>query len=616
MKFAATMASFLREMQTSFRFPNTLSSLLDLHPFHIGMDDIPNPPLCRTLQRDKRLAENSTFIFEGVFFMVHNLQLILLRKEKIKRLTLMALILPFSVPASASPTPEVPVRPPQYVAISFDGSLNLGMWEETRAKARELQSRFTYFISGVYFISQDERRELYYPPGPPRLARGASAITYSKTGEDARVDIAHRLDQVRMAMNEGAEIGSHDNGHWDGSKWSFEGWQSEIRQFHHFIEDNFQIHPSVSKYTSPALLKSQPQWQQDWKQDLHKMIRGHRAPLLAYNKGMFEALKEKGYTFDASTTGDQSEWPHLIDGLWRFHLSSIPVDGTARKTLSMDYNFYYFDSKGQPDPGRSSFYAERYYRSLMKFFLNNYYGSRAPMDIGNHFTPWNNGAYFDGLMKFISKVCHNNLYPETQCLNYSSLIEKLNQAAEAGRLASWKAQKFPRAPRPDNILMAKWSSPDLELSLDTHRNSRGELLAKIGGRDALQFLQKGIWTVNLFRAVPKANPHHDSPSSRVLGEELKSTEILFQNLQKGIDLGSTFGENLTGRYFLQVALHDSQKLFGKNANLGPESEVLTSTHEVYLNHGRILGMAPTEWEERALKGGDLPEAHDEEIHEQ
>ena len=43
-------------------------------------------------------------------------------------------------------------RPPQYVLLAFDGSKSLPFWEESRDFARENDIKFTYFISGVYFL--------------------------------------------------------------------------------------------------------------------------------------------------------------------------------------------------------------------------------------------------------------------------------------------------------------------------------------------------------------------------------------------------------------------------------------------------------------------------------
>jgi len=65
-------------------------------------------------------------------------------------------------------------RPPQYVMLAFDGSKSLSFWESSRAFARDSNVRFTYFISGVYFVD-DAHKSVYQGPrrsaGPARSQR-------------------------------------------------------------------------------------------------------------------------------------------------------------------------------------------------------------------------------------------------------------------------------------------------------------------------------------------------------------------------------------------------------------------------------------------------------------
>src|SRR5438128_5751401 len=65
------------------------------------------------------------------------------------------------VPPPASPRPAaahqvvrkpVPLRPLQFVVVSFDGSGGARMWGYWRAVARRAHAHFTFFVSGVYLL--------------------------------------------------------------------------------------------------------------------------------------------------------------------------------------------------------------------------------------------------------------------------------------------------------------------------------------------------------------------------------------------------------------------------------------------------------------------------------
>ena len=73
-----------------------------------------------------------------------------------------------------------PLRPPQFVVVSFDGAGGESMWTYWRAVARRAQAHFTFFVSGAYLVDW-AHRDRYRPP---RHARGSSAIGFAlPTGE-------------------------------------------------------------------------------------------------------------------------------------------------------------------------------------------------------------------------------------------------------------------------------------------------------------------------------------------------------------------------------------------------------------------------------------------------
>ena len=65
-------------------------------------------------------------------------------------------------------------RPPQFVNLAFDGSKSLKMWQRTLEFAEQENIKFTYFISGVYFLSNGDAS---FYSGPRRRA-GRSDIPW------------------------------------------------------------------------------------------------------------------------------------------------------------------------------------------------------------------------------------------------------------------------------------------------------------------------------------------------------------------------------------------------------------------------------------------------------
>lgn len=281
-------------------------------------------------------------------------------------------------------------RAPQYIAISFDGSKSLRVWQETLDFAQEHHIYFTFFVSGVYFLT-DENRGYY---NPPRRAVGRSDIGFGGTIEE----IAARIAFVRRAFREGHEIASHANGHWNGTNWSYDEWLSEMQQFNDILVNTHEINGIEN--TNPR------EWQR-----IVASINGFRAPLLAVNSNMYQALADLGYQYDASRVDVRNYWPQRLEpGLWNFPLISLPIGHGS--VLSMDYNFYDLHNKYGGNPRGSM------ERAYFNYFAHNYEGNRAPMSIGHHFSRWKRGAYWVALTNFIAERCHQ---PEVICGTYYGL---------------------------------------------------------------------------------------------------------------------------------------------------------------------------------------------------
>lgn len=305
-------------------------------------------------------------------------------------------------------------RPPQFVILAFDGSLNNAFWEESRAFAQDAGVKFTYFISGVYFIP-DAKKSLY---NAPRQGPGKSAIGFG--GNTASVAI--RYGHLQKAHDEGHEIASHANGHFDGSNWSEQDWKSEFDQFDKIVFEGAGV-PSLSFGARDSV--------------------GFRAPQLGHSQGLWPVLRAKSYAYDTSKSGPSNYWPEENNGLWNFPLAELRIVGSNKKTLSMDYNFYVADSQGNPDPANKAVYKKQMVDTYVKYFESNYFGNRGPVHIGHHFSKWNGGAYWEAMQAFARRVCG---LPEVKCGTYKELLAFVQE--NKAKLPAYHAGNFTPMARP------------------------------------------------------------------------------------------------------------------------------------------------------------------------
>ena len=310
-------------------------------------------------------------------------------------------------------------RPPQYVNLAFDGSKSTRMWKNTTDFANAENIKFTYFISGVYFISDANKR---FYKGPRRNA-GSSDIGFG--GSPAHVKA--RANWVNFAYSKGHEIAAHANGHFDGSRWSINEWASELQQFMNVLS----IAPQ--NYGGPRL--------NAWNRILNNII-GFRAPLLGKNQSMYSALAQSDYAYDTSRVRPANHWPQVVSGVWNFPLASLRMAYSGKRTLSMDYNMYVAHSDGKKGSAANyDRWENEVYLTYLKYFKANYIGNRAPLDIGHHFSQWNGGIYWRAMQRFARTVCG---IPEVICGTYTDLLDFLNKKG-AGTIQQYQAGKFPRA---------------------------------------------------------------------------------------------------------------------------------------------------------------------------
>lgn len=418
-------------------------------------------------------------------------------------------VMPVMVGASSIAMPlqskaQSVARPPQYVLLAFDGSYRNSTWQYLRnftkdKKAQGIDTRFTFFINPVYLLDRETGMRVYQPPGGHR----GSAIGWG----DNAPDISARIDQMNAAHAEGHEIGSHAVGHWDGSRWSLADWISEFKQFDWILDNVFSLNKIQQK--SPEGLK------------FRKSIVGFRAPLLGYGLPLYQALPKFGIQYDTSQQDPgMTYWPQVRrdSGTWNFPLARVAIPGTAKKYPTMDYNFCANDSlellRANPDlinytaldpvsgkvlsnrgkadclsvvPNQTKqMIKQRTVGAYMNYFNNNYYGDRAPVSIGHHFSPWMSGAYMEAIMQIAENVCNK---PEVKCVTYRELMGFMEKKTESGDMDYYRAGNFAKLARP--------KAARAEVALDINAQlvqDNGQLVVSLSGRDA----QKKGFTTSMF----------------------------------------------------------------------------------------------------------------------
>ncbi|MGV9563052.1 hypothetical protein [Streptomyces sp. NPDC003480] len=298
-------------------------------------------------------------------------------------------------------------KPPQFVVFSWDGALEGDdhLFSHYREMAKQYNAHMTFFLTGIYLLPKD-KKHLYHPPQHPV---GAAAIDYA-TNEHIRTTLA----QLREAYDEGNEIGTHFNGHFCGAKgggdWSVEEWKSEIDQFYSFVE-NWKTNTGYKDI--PALPF-----------DFKKEVTGGRAPCLEGQPNLLKAIRSYGWRYDASSPGDFQIWPAKKNGIWDFPLQLLPYTDKVQ-ALSMDFNFLYNQSNGEVhgDPTKYAQWEQMAVNSYMNGFNRVYYGSRAPLFIGNHFEDWNGGIYMKAVDQVVKNVCTKK---GVKCVSFKELADWLD----------------------------------------------------------------------------------------------------------------------------------------------------------------------------------------------
>lgn len=296
--------------------------------------------------------------------------------------------------------------------VSFDGCVELESWRAWLAFAERLPDiRLTFFVSGTCFLSS-ERRDIYQGPG---AERGKARIRFG--GSVSELEERTRIQNAFFQA--GHEIASHAVGHFDGAGWTAEQWATEFAQYDRLIDD-FTLNNGLGSSEGLAFGS--------------RDIRGFRAPFLSTGPALNPAVAAHGYAYDASSAGRAGAWPaRNKDGIWKFRLASIPLNGCRRTPLSMDYNLFVAQTLETPDifsdPQRLE---DTVVEAYLSYFKKNYIGNRAPIHIGHHFTDYAGKSYERALMRFIEVIAGR---PDVALCTHAQLVDILERSPPATETA-------------------------------------------------------------------------------------------------------------------------------------------------------------------------------------
>lgn len=313
------------------------------------------------------------------------------------RITSLAAAFLALAPLPALADPPAPPRI-QYVLISFDGAHELPQWKRSRALAKATGARFTYFLSCVFLLTK-ENRALYQPPG---LAAGRSNVGFAQT----RSEVEQRLYQIRLALNEGNELGSHGCGHFDGGKWTEAQWTQEFGQFETILRGAYK-------------LNGLPHEPDNW-QKIVDGVRGFRAPYLETGLGLYAALAAKGFDYDASGVSGGPVMPE-VGAVTRFALPRIPEGPQQKSVIAMDYNLFARHTRAVETADNGGAFERRTLDAFRQAFAREYAGPRRPLELGFHFTLMNGGAYWRALETFATETCGK---PQVACVTYGEYLKR------------------------------------------------------------------------------------------------------------------------------------------------------------------------------------------------
>src|SRR5690606_3649026 len=118
-------------------------------------------------------------------------------------------------------------------------------------------------------------------------------------------------------------------------------------------------------------------------------FRGFRAPFLASNDAMYEALIDHRFAYDTSQASiPRAPYGRLTPDNHRMILEFALMPHAGSRSIPMDYNYR------QQKVSREDMVAD-YARSLVASFEKGH----VPWNVGHHFARWDDGAYLKALFE-------------------------------------------------------------------------------------------------------------------------------------------------------------------------------------------------------------------------
>src|SRR6185436_20628859 len=98
----------------------------------------------------------------------------------------------------------------------------------------------------------------------------------------------------------------------------------------------------------------------------------------------------------------------------------------------MDYSIFMLQSDGQNTLEHNNADWQQSHDDLLQayrnYFYARYYGNRAPVFIGHHFSKWNDGLYWEVMKDFAREVCG---LADVRCTTHRSLADYLDATTPA-----------------------------------------------------------------------------------------------------------------------------------------------------------------------------------------
>lgn len=312
-------------------------------------------------------------------------------------------------------------KPPQFILFSFDGVGVSENWDLFLETANQTDARFTALMTGLYFLTDKNRRKYRGPGHKP----GEAAIGFGGT----KAEVVQQIEYLNRTWYDGHEMGTHFVGHFcagtkhPGKDWTTADWNQELDQFFSLMV-NWRQNNGIT--TGPDLAFGP------------EVVKGGRTQCLEGTPAtLFPALRKHDMTWDSSMDGREPGiyWPVPEKGIWEFTIPYVYSPALKARQTALDYNFWYSFNGAQNRP-KDAPKIRRVVKATYDYMYQRAFdGNRAPLVIANHFNDWSGNAFNPATADFMREVCGK---PETICATHQDVIAWM-QAQDPEVLAELQA---------------------------------------------------------------------------------------------------------------------------------------------------------------------------------